>query len=328
MIPLTTGRYDWGFVSGRISALEARLLPKEFFATLISQTRTEDVVRMLQDTALKDSLAPGAAWDDLGQVIDRHFLEQVASIRENCPDPSVPNLFLLRGDYLNLKRAALREDGYPFYPLTLDEVTLDRVAAGDLDDLAPEMRAALERCATDTGGYDLSTLDIALDGAYLRHMLRMARALGVPVIDSYIEREVLTEAIVVLLRACHAKRDLAALGELLLPLEPHTDLLNELLATSDVTQWPDVCRGDLEQPLRDAVERPSVERAPAFELAAMNSMRELAQAGSYQVAGPERVFAYLTALSVETYNLKLVASGRLSRIEPDLLRTRLRECHV
>ena len=38
---------QWGFVSGRISVLEARFLPREFFMNMISQERIEDIVPYL-----------------------------------------------------------------------------------------------------------------------------------------------------------------------------------------------------------------------------------------------------------------------------------------
>jgi len=64
-----------------------------------------------------------------------------------------------------------------------------------------------------------------------------------------------------------------------------------------------------------------------FELSAGNHLTRIAKEGRMQTAGPERVFSFLAGLHVEMQNIRLVVCGLLSRVAPDALRNRLRECY-
>jgi hypothetical protein len=105
MIPKIKNNSRWGFVSGRISVLEGKLLPRDFFMNLIAQEHLGDLIQHLQDTFLRDYLMPGTVWDDFSYVCDRCFYEMALSLKGDAPSSLPVDLFLLQGDYLNLKSA-------------------------------------------------------------------------------------------------------------------------------------------------------------------------------------------------------------------------------
>jgi V/A-type H+-transporting ATPase subunit C len=326
--PLTTAQHEWGFVCGRISVLEGRLLPDEFFQTLISHRGTDDVIRMLQDTALKESLHPGVAWEDFGKLIDEHFHAQVVSLRENCPDPVVADMALLRNDYINVKRALLGETEAACPTGRYDAEGLRVAAGGDWNNLSQEVQDAIAPIETERGKIDRLSIDLALDAAYLRELLRMAGSTDSPVIVEHTAFFVLVKAVIALLRTVRVGKSTEPCKNHFLPLGVHTEVLRDLFQSADPKSWPDLLPGELALLLREAIELPPIEQAPRFEQLAMNWLKEIAGRGTDQIAGPERVFSYLSALEAEAYNLKLVVSGRMSRVGSDLLRQRLRECHV
>ncbi|MBI4556822.1 MAG: V-type ATPase subunit [Candidatus Hydrogenedentes bacterium] len=328
MIALKKGQYKWGFVCGRIDALEARRLTKEFFTSLVSQTRTEDIFRLLQDTVLRDALAPGAAWDDFSGVVDRHFYEEMLSLRNDCPDPRIVDLFLLPGDYLNLKRAILHQHSFPFYPATLAAEKLAQVESGDRSALPPPLRDAVAALLDDhdeTG--HRAVMDIVLDGEYLRQLLTMSAALNIPLVSAYVEDLVLARAVVVLWRVVRANPSMRVYQQYFLPIGKLTSLLNDVIATPDPTEWGGVVKGTLGLRLQEAAEQSEEEQVPRFEQLVANHLLEMSKRSQGQTFGPERVFGYLAALATEAYNLKLAVSGRTNRADTAVLRQRLRECH-
>jgi vacuolar-type H+-ATPase subunit C/Vma6 len=323
---LTTEQYGWGFASGRVSALEGKLLGRDFFQTLLAQARPEDVLRLLQDTPIGASLTPGAVWDDCSALIDRHFYAQLQSLRGDSPEAAPADLFQLQADYLNLKRALLRQEGAPLAGRFSPE-TLARVAAGDYAELPESLRARLSAIAEMDDAERRQLLDAVLDGAYLEEFLATADALDVPLLREYAETFVLSRAIVALWRAQRTGQPVKRIRDRFLPVGRFTPLLEELMAAGDPLAWPGIVGGDLGLFLAEALEQPEDERIPRFDRLSAERLARIAGQGRYQAFGPERVFAYFAALATEAYNLKVVVCGRMSRIDADLLRQRLRETY-
>jgi len=317
--------HAWGFVCGRVSVLESRLLAQDFFVSLAAQPRTEEILRQLQDTPLHEFVTPGAPWQDWSLVADQFFHARAMSLRENCPGPGVVDLFLLAGDYLNLKRALQGQGDYPFLPAVLTREQLLAVAGGDFAALPEPLRGEL--AARRDGVDDNGALDLALDGAYLRHLLAMADALGVPLVSACVREAALARAVVAVWRAMRARRPLRPVQEHLLPLEPWTVTVRDALAAAGPQEWPGLVRGAIGELIEQALQHAEDEQIPEFEQLAADYVLRMAWRGHAQVAGPERVFWYLTVLAAEVYNMKLVVVGRLNRIDANVLKRRLRECH-
>jgi vacuolar-type H+-ATPase subunit C/Vma6 len=328
MIPKIKNNPRWGFVSGRISVLEARILSREFFLNLIDQEHLEDIVPHLQDTFLRDYISPGTMWDDFSDLCDRFFHELALSIREESPSSLPADLFLLGGDYLNLKSALTGSSEFPFYFGLLSQEKLLAVSHGDYADLPPALRESDTGFAGEAGEMDTEFLDIILDGAYLRNLLAVARELGSELITAYIHDRVLSYIVIILWRALRQQQTLRRYQQYLLPLGDFNHTVTELSGMPNVENWPPVIGGVLGDILFESLELAEDEQVSGFELRAANHLTRIARDGKLQTAGPERVFAFLTGLHVEVQNLKLVTNGRLNRIDKTLLRQRLRECYV
>ena len=328
MIPKIKNNPRWGFVSGRISVLEARILPREFFLNLIDQEHLEDIIPHMQDTFLRDYISPGTMWDDFSDLCDRFFHELALSIREESPSSLPADLFLLGGDYLNLKSALTGSSEFPFYFGLLSQEKLLAVSHGDYADLPPALRESDTGFAGEAGEMDTEFLDIILDGAYLRNLLAVARELGSELITAYIHDRVLSYIVIILWRALRQQQPLRRYQQYLLPLGDFNHTVTELSGMPNVENWPPVIGGVLGDILFESLELAEDEQVSGFELRAANHLTRIARDGKLQTAGPERVFAFLTGLHVEVQNLKLVTNGRLNRIDKTLLRQRLRECYV
>lgn len=328
MSPLVKQNSAWGFVGGRISILEGMLAPDEFFVSLLNQERFTDWSSLFQGTFLGAYLERGQTEADFSAVADLCFHDLALSLRENCPNPTVVDLMLLQWDYLNLRNALTGSGAYPFPITMLSSEALAVAADGELSALPAPWDEALLGVAEDGSEIDPQVVDMALDGAYLRHLLRMADDLGSPLISEWARVSVLARSIIVLWRASLQGVPLKLFHHHFLPVgDDATPILAELMGTTSVPSWGPVVGDVLGDFLVASAELPEEERAPDFEWRSNGYLNRLAGQGRMQTAGPERVFAFVVSLYTEMQNLKLVVSGRASGISPDVLRRRLRACN-
>ncbi len=327
MVEITGIAPEWGLVCGRISVLEGRLASRDFLLGLIAQEHIDDLVPHLQDTFLRDYLAPGSPWEDFNALTDRCFHELVMNIRSDCPWTEPADLLLLPNDYLNLKNAVGGIDEYPFAAGLVSHELAASAAAGDIADLPSPFKETVASVRNESADVDLASLDLELDAAYFRHMLELATRRGIPLIAAVVRACVLSRAITVLWRTVRLGRSLKQCEQHFLPMGEFTSLLTELLNMPDPKTWPTAVGGDVGEMLAEAMEQKEEDQVWRFGLLVQNYMTRLAKEGQSQVSGPERVFSFLIALFGEVQNLKLVVCGRLGGIDKTLLRQRLRETY-
>lgn len=318
----------WGFVSGRLSVLEERFAGREFFTSLITQEHLGDVVPHLQETFLKEYLSPGAVWEDFSALADRCFHETALSIRAECPTGIPVDIFLLPFDYLNMKNALLRETVFPFPRALFQEELLQAVAHGDYAELPVTLRPGEGWSLSDMAQVDPMDLDIILDGAYLRHLLILADDMGSGLMSTYLNERVQAHIVTIFWRASSQNLPLRRFQQHLLPMGDLTGLVNDLAGQGNPELWPALVGGTVGDVLAETLEMERSEPMTGFSLKMANRLMGLAREGRLQTAGPERVFSFIAGLHAEMANLKLVVAGRLSRIDRDVLKRRLREGYV
>lgn len=324
-IPTICNHPEWGFVCGRISVLEGRLLPKEFFLSLQAQQHLDDLLQHLQDTILHDYLVPGSPWEDFSALTDRCFYDLTVSIRDESPSPVPADLFLSQGDYLNLKNALSGMDDFPFFPGEVPLEKIKAIAAGELIELPPVFREIAPGEGNDALEFDKTVADIVVDGAYLRHLLALGDTLDSALIRMSVGHRVLAYAVSVLWRALRHNRSLKLYRRYLLPLGDYSSVLTDLTNMGNIETWPSLIGGKVGDSLAETFHGEQGAQLSRFELLNANHVLTMVQDGRMQTAGPERVFAFLTMLHAEMQNLKLIVTGRLNKIDPGLLGERLRE---
>jgi len=327
MIPRIDNHLDWGFVCGRISVLEGRLLPRDFFHALVAMTHHDDILQHLQDSFLREYLVPGSPWEDFSALADRCFYDLAVSLRRESPSPAPANLFLCRGDYLNLKNALAGLRDFPFLPGEIPLETMQAIAGGNFADLPPVFRETVSADGLEANGIVPAVSDMVVDGAYLRHLLFVAGETDSPFIRACIRDRVLVLTVSVLWRTLRQGRLLKPYRRYFLPLGEHSPIVDDMIDVNNPDGWPAVIGAEVGDILNEALQWPYNEQVSRFELLGANHCIQLAAHGRLQTAGPERVFTFLTGLHSEIQDLKLVVSGRLNRIEPTILKERLREVY-
>ncbi|HPA03395.1 MAG TPA: V-type ATPase subunit [Candidatus Hydrogenedentes bacterium] len=330
MIALTKGQSQWGFACGRISVLTGQLMPYDYYLALAGLERVEEMFHRLQDTSLREHMFPGAiTWEDWSTIIDAYVDDLIASLRHDCPEPVLADMFALSEDYLNLKRAVLNRTPFQFVPRVFSEARLLEVASGTPNLLPDVIRPAVAQLtALGADAQDLATVDLVLDGAYLRHYLALARGVNAPMVLSWATERVLNKAISALWRAVRAGMNRKELEQRFLPIDGINGILKDMLEAGDPQSWGNIIPGRLGDVFREAFESPEEERITRFEHLASNYLTEMARLTKLQTMGPERVAGFLWGLWVEAFNMKLVISGKLNHIDSEALKIRVRETYV
>jgi V/A-type H+-transporting ATPase subunit C len=328
MVPKIKNNSRWGFVSGRISVLEGKFLPRDFFLNLIAQEHLGDLIQHLQDSFLREYLTPGTVWGDFSDICDRCFHEIALSLRGDAPSSLPVDLFLLQGDYLNLKAALAGSSDFPFHFGLLSPEKLIPIREGDQADLPLPLRESETGIPGESGKIYSALLEIILDGAYLRHLLSIGQQLKLELVSAYLSDRVLSYIVIILWRALKQQQSLRRYQQYLLPLGDMTPVVIDLSGMPNPENWPSLVGGEVGSILSESVRLAENEQIPDFELKVSNHLTKIGRDGKMQTAGPERVFAFLVGLQAEIQNMKLVVTGRLNRIDRTLLRQRLREVYV
>ena len=328
MVPKIKNNMRWGFVSGRISVLEGKLLPREFFLNLIAQDHLDDLLQHLQETFLREYLSPGTVWEDFTDLCDRCFHEMALSIKGDCPSSLPADLFLLQGDYLNLRSALTGSSDFQFHFGLLPQEKLLSIGLGDRFDFPSSLQQAETSAPGEAGEMDPEVLDILLDGAYLRNLLSIASQLKSELISAYIHDRVLSYIVIILWRALKQQQSLRRYQQYLLPLGDFTPIVTEFCGMPNIESWPSALGGTIGEILSESLELPQDDQISGFEHRSTNHLTQIAGYAKMQTAGPERVFSFLVGLQIEIQNLKLVVNGRLNGIDRTLLRQRLKEGYV
>ncbi|MFA7692235.1 MAG: V-type ATPase subunit [Candidatus Hydrogenedentes bacterium] len=331
MTTLTKSLNKWGFACGRVSVLEGRLTPFEFFESLAGLEKAEDLFHRLQDTSLREHMVPGTlSWEDWSTILDSYVHDQIVSLRSNSPEPGIADIFTLSDDYLNLKRALQNRVGYPFKTNLFTEARLTEVAAGSIQLLPDIIRPAIATLAllSNSDPESQMQIDIVLDGAYLRHYWYLVSDLKVPLISDWVKCRVMGKVLLILWRAARMGHSLKLYQQHLLPIADLDGLITDLCANPDVRTWGTIIPGDLSDLWEQALEAEEEEQVSTFELLCANYLTALAQRTKLQTAGPERLAGYLWGLWVEVFNLKLLISGKLNKLDADLLKRRIRNTYV
>jgi V/A-type H+-transporting ATPase subunit C len=312
---------NWCFLSGRIAAMEARLIRDDFMQRLAAIDDLDDVFLLMSDTGYKDSFPIIEKLYEADSIISDAYTSRVREAARYSPGPEVAGMFLLRFEFWNFK-------GYLKNTLagmqietgnhgTISDETWERVY-NDLKTDLPEFwsrAAGIIRSEINEDQPELAAqvIDLVLDAEYLIQQERTARALGYPLIVAWAEGLKTTKAIEIIWRARNGGYETERLRRLFLRDELDEPLLHELHELP-LEEWPDRLRTTFLEPIVDEVfSAPEGQRLTALARLSEDLILDRVRPARYVAFGPDRVFGYLCALRTEVYNLRLLLSGKVNR---------------
>ncbi len=392
--------YDWCYVSGRVNVLECNLLGANFFEKLLSSDDFKDMLMNLSSTPLKAYFLHVKHLYEFETLLDDYYYSRLCEIRLLSPDSAVCDFFLIKNDFLNLKkfikskafgtgidnfyRGIINKDTWddlwhgketslpemfkdlvscirkvimshgqnriPPYPAmqkgVLNDFPFEKGGSGGFvvpsqkaksanhNQITPPVSPSLQ--GGDEGGVKKESLpfiiDLIFDGAYLRYIEDYCKKIEVEIIKRYLKTYQLVKGLEVIRRAMALRLDMNLLNQYFLEWFNQDHLFRKLAKN---TAWSP--EGTLREILVEAHCNTSLQGLLSnlfrnisfrYEVVSDDYLLDLLCSVKCIPFGPERVFGYLSGLTTEVFNLKLVLGGKIHRIENSLLKERLRKTYV
>lgn len=333
-VRLTRDALRYGFAVGKVRVLEAKILDRSAFERLVDSPTFAEQKRLLSETVYGRYIEAATTAEEVEAGLEQ-ALEDFYSFlgQATLPEP-VSRFFRTRYDYMNLK-AALKAQllDAPLEGLLVDHGTVPREAfAGDLEGLPAPLADVAEKVLGATASddaaahaepaaVDTAAIDAAVDQAMFNELKRLARESRSRFLVELAAGAVDIANVKTLMRSAMVDRDAdETAGALLVGGSVPVDALAPLagLAPADVAaglarfrELKGFSAGDIEDAGRIDVELDAVTAAALVR-------------GRRADVGSEPVIAYVMAREAEVASVRMLLLGRLSGLNNETLRSRLR----
>ncbi|HPP07126.1 MAG TPA: V-type ATPase subunit, partial [Syntrophorhabdaceae bacterium] len=217
---------------------------------------------------------------------------------------------------------------FVFPPCLFSYDTLIDIAQGDYGGLPKTLKESYAWQTGEIFNINPLLLDIIVDGAYLRHLKLFSDETTSELIKKYITLRITSYIIIAMWRGLDKGIPLKHYQQYLSPVTDFDYLIDDLAMTPNTENWRAIIGGEIGDIFFECCEYEEVDHISIFDFKVNNYLSNIAHAGAYQTAGPERAFAFLLGLLTELQNLKLVVMGRMNNIDREFLKARIKDPYV
>lgn len=316
-----------------LRAREPKLLTRERAERMLDAGSFDECAKLLSDCGYADMSAMSAK--EIEGYLSSRRDEVFAEMEKLAPDRGVVDVFRMKYDYHNakvlVKAEAVGQDGARllsrsgrFAPEKLTELYNEE----NLGQLPALFAAAVEDAKSvlaRTANPQLA--DFILDRAYFAEIRAAAQSADCPFLAGY--AAILTDStnLKSAVRTLRMGKDLEFMDSALIP--GGSVSADRIIAAGDRESITALYANTLLERAAaigaEAVEGGSM---TAFELACDNAVTEYLRAAKLVSYGPEALIAYLAAAESEITAVRMILTGRLAGIDPDVIRERLRDMYA
>lgn len=317
-----------------LHAREGRMLSDEKLGRLLDTADFNDAAKLLTDSGYPDM--SGMDGKQLDETLSKYRASVFAELAGNENARAITDLFRMKYDYHNIKALVKSMGSNTGSDEILSHsgriqpnVLTDAFISGERSSLPPAMREAISSgvgILSRTSNPQLS--DIAIDKLYFQEMSDTAHEIGDKLISGYVRILIDSTNLRTVVRTLRMGRGADFLKSALVPggnidisrysaVSPSGDGLSELFVAN---------------PLEKAAQL-----APAaigggaltpFERECDNGIQYQLSDAKLDGFGATSVVSYLAALENEITAIRMILTGKLSGIAPDIIRERLRNSYV
>ena len=316
-----------------LRAREPKLLTRDRAERMLDAGSFDECAKLLTDCGYADMSARSAK--EIERYLSSRRDEVFAELEKLAPDKGVVDVFRMKYDYHNakvlVKAEAVGQDGARlmsrsgrFSPEKLTELyneeSLGRLPAGFAAAVA-DAKSVLARTANP------QLADFILDRAYFAEIRAAAQSAECPFLAGY--AEILTDStnLKSAVRTMRMGKDLEFMDSALIP--GGSVSADRVVAAGDKESITALFANTLLERAAaigaEAVEGGSM---TAFELACDNAVTAYLRRAKLVSFGPEALIAYLAAVESEITAVRMILTGRLAGIDPDVIRERLRDMYA
>ncbi len=320
-------------VSAMLRAREPKLLSMEKAERMLDAASYEDAAKILTDCGYPDLSQMTA--DEVEQTLADRRSAIFDELGKLCPDRELVDLFKLKYDYHNAKaiikaeamgtdcRRLLSDAGRIPGQKLLEIYNEDKriLLPEKLADAIAEAKATLARTANP----QLS--DFVLDRAYFGEVRAMADKVGSPFLKGYAEVLVDTANLKSAVRTLRMGKNQDFLAAVL--IEGGSVSTQRITAAGDKDSLAALyARTKLEKAASLGADALAGGSMTEFERACDNAVNAYLRDAKLVPYGCEPVAAYLAAVEGEIQAVRMILTGRLAGVRPQVIRERLRDLYA
>jgi V/A-type H+-transporting ATPase subunit C len=325
---------DYLYASARIKALEKNLLSRERLERMCEARSMEEALKVLTESGWPDIPAPTLA--SVENALAQRRNETFSLVRSLAPDKRLPDVFLIKYDYHNIKTILRSEvTGEDPEPLLINAGRIssrqmmlmlrENIFSGISDVMSHaivETRDVLSRTQ------DPQLLDFLLDKAMYAEMLAMAEALGSDYLLKYVKLMIDSVNLRAAVRLRRMGKGFEALRYALISggNVSTSRLLNEI--TPDLIESTFAGSVLSEAAAAGAAALKGEGSLAAMDLECDDALLKYLKSAKYIAFGAEPLIGYLAAQEAEITAIRTVIAGRLAELNPETIIERLRETYV
>lgn len=326
---------DYIYANGRVSVLEMKLLNAEKYSRMLDASRAEDALKVLYESNYANGLVLERT-ADFEKLLDAEMRSVCDFFKSETTDNKAAQCFILQFDYQNvkllMKMKYLRLEKNDYLSEN-GQLPLDRLKTAVMTDnyreiMPVEMAEACETIDSEfaDGNRKSTVIDITLDQAMYRQLVKTANECKTPAVKSYVRAEVDGKNILTLFRVRKSHLTSDQLKALYLQ--------GGSFSCEHVHQWFETEGEDLLKTFGESEYLPLVKLCVEAERTGASLLKgELwAEAHKYEMLEPYRnafsgiepIICYYLAKRKEIDNVRLIMVGIRNDVDRTVIRERLR----
>lgn len=323
---------DFLFLTSLLRARETLMLTKDRIGRMLEARDFDDAAKMLIDCGYADMSGMDSA--RIEGILQKRRSDVYYELGSYKYALGLIDLFRMKYDYHNAKvlvksagsgadTSSMLSNSGRVEPEKLSEAFVSGEKSGIPPLLAEAMTSAAS-VLSRTGNPQLS--DIEIDKAYFKELLSLSQSLEDDFITEYVKLLIDSANLRILVRSVRTGRDANFLGMALVPGgSVGVDSLEASFGNNSLAAFNGSA---LEASAKLGEEAMKGGTQTAFELACDNAALKHFEGTFFISFGPAPVFAYLGKLEWEITAIRMILTGKLTGISADVIRERLRDCHV
>ena len=323
---------DFLFLTSLLRAREVRMLGQDKIDRMLDSPGFPDAAKMLLDCGYPDMSDMNMT--DIDSILEKHRSDAFAELSGFGYALDVLNLFRIKYDYHNVKVLVksmgvhVNADHLLSASGRVDiKVLSDAHVLNQLGDLPPYVAAAIESATgilSRTGNPQLS--DIEIDKAYFSELSSISSSLKETFIKGYVRLLIDSANLRTIVRSARVGRGNDFLLSAL--IEGGSVSIEQLFSSFSESAASPLKDEYLEHAVSLSYDAMKGGDQTVFELACDNAILRYVTNTLFIGFGPAPIMAYLAKLEWEITVVRMILTGKYTGISSDVIRERLRECHV
>ncbi|WBW96017.1 V-type ATP synthase subunit C [Oceanirhabdus sp. W0125-5] len=321
-----------------IRALELNLLDEGKLNRMIESSTGDEAMKILAETVYGQYISKLERTEDYESMLGEELKKVYKEMYKVSPDRRIIDIMGVRYDYHNIKTLLKAK----FLNKDLDAILIpigvysieqlkNALDNGDFYDIKGRIRTGIEESLSDYEKYsDPQRVDMIMDRYMYIDMYEMSKEIGDSFIEKYVKMSIDATNITTFFRIKKQKKEKVFLEFALLDNGYiDLDIYNEYYNDSAENFASRIAHTDYYDLVREGVEELSKSgKLSTLEMLRDNFIMNKMKDAKYVSFGSEPIIAYIFGKESELKAIRTIMVGKLNKIEPDLIKGRLRDIYV